>query len=564
MKRRSAGDVVLLATVAAIVCMAAACRNEVSTLSSETDRYEKDIIDSHNAYTERFASESIRSLDLEVSPDGLIILPEGRKTETKYTQNFERESWTGFAPYSLMDADNVWVPYGAEGAKVPIELAVGEGVGGSDCIKYHKTGGESENIHLYYNFFCEQYTDYKITAKVRSDGKLNPALAVVQLDWKEIAVVFSDAGREWQEISLVFNSGKNRSVRIEWFGGTKTKLYQGVEGMSWLDDFQIVKLQPLPENSAAGHALVTPKTNGVVSPGIFGVQLKFFMETNAIVGLENFQKLLKWLNPKSFRFPGGESAENYHLETRTVENPKWFYGQGSPKGDLNTDRFMEIAKNFNGSKVMVLNYKAWLARGDMEGCFKEAEAWVTYCKDKGYKVEYWEFGNELYLKNNNQGHAFTEGDTAAYDTVDISQVLRGKNPYAKYIEKYSGIPSPKGFDLLISGADYVKSEGDVQVVEDFEGLNGRSVKTPDEGFVEYEFEIPETGLYNLGITYFPIEGRASDIERKMLIDSEIPFDEAVSFIFCRTWVDETGVLKDNRDNDLCPRHVESIVLMSRL
>lgn len=74
----------------------------------------------------------------------------------------------------------------------------------------------------------------------------------------------------------------------------------------------------------------------------------------------------------------------------------------------------------------------------------------------------------------------------------------------------------------------------------------------------YEFEVEETGLYNLEAIYYPISGAESSntvIELGFKLDGEYPFMAAKNFSLDRYWKDESSIQRDSKDNDLRPGQV---------
>lgn len=113
--------------------------------------------------------------------------------------------------------------------------------------------------------------------------------------------------------------------------------------------------------------------------------------------------------------------------------------------------------------------------------------------------------------------------------------------------------------MVIQGADYTRaSEMEPEIVHELGGVSGDFVKTGESGSIEWELEVPKSGLYHIAIRYFPIEGKSSAIERELLIDGELPFASARNLTFHRIWKNESDqILQDNRENELRPRQVES-------
>lgn len=60
---------------------------------------------------------------------------------------------------------------------------------------------------------------------------------------------------------------------------------------------------------------------------------------------------------------------------------------------------------------------------------------------------------------------------------------------------------------------------------------------PDSGQVTWKFNFTEeqAGLYGIRIEYAPIDGSTASVERKLLIDGVVPFDEARAFSLTKVW-----------------------------
>jgi len=89
-----------------------------------------------------------------------------------------------------------------------------------------------------------------------------------------------------------------------------------------------------------------------------------------------------------------------------------------------------------------------------------------------------------------------------------------------------------------------------------EGWDTESLLMYDDGRVYWDIEVPESGLYTITAEYFPIVeedgvkiGNTSSIERILLIDDKVPFNEARYITFTRNWVenyDAEGYVKPNQ------------------
>ncbi len=156
-------------------------------------------------------------------------------------------------------------------------------------------------------------------------------------------------------------------------------------------------------------------------------------------------------------------------------------------------------------------------------------------------------------------------------TYSIDASVPGYNEYvaaypAEYPEK----------EIRIAAADYVRYEdGGVATApmtyDDFENApgGGKSVYTSEEALVEYEFNVEESGFYDVSLLYYPIEGKNSEIQRAFFIDGELPYGELSLIEFNRVWTnsvselvtDENGITvknweRDNQGNDVKPGTLE--------
>ncbi|HIZ55785.1 MAG TPA: extracellular solute-binding protein [Firmicutes bacterium] len=161
-------------------------------------------------------------------------------------------------------------------------------------------------------------------------------------------------------------------------------------------------------------------------------------------------------------------------------------------------------------------------------------------------------------------------DTAAGEEEDDSPLYEERVSYAEYISEYASVPDGQN-PIVIQAADYTASEGEVQVHDGYEGVSGKVVESGEDGFLEWEVDIPADGLYSINISYYTVAGKSSDIERELRIDGEVPFSEAAVFTLKRNWVNEEYTeeqkqeegwvegqffQRDNQGNDIRPTQVE--------
>ncbi|MDE6421324.1 MAG: ABC transporter substrate-binding protein, partial [Lachnospiraceae bacterium] len=106
------------------------------------------------------------------------------------------------------------------------------------------------------------------------------------------------------------------------------------------------------------------------------------------------------------------------------------------------------------------------------------------------------------------------------------------------------------------------------IITDYEGMSGDAVLTTENAYVEYKVDVPETGLYELSLEYYPVEGKNSEIQRSFFVDGELPYGELSLIEFSRVWSTDVaqasfadGIydVEWNRDvqgNDMKPTSVE--------
>lgn len=148
------------------------------------------------------------------------------------------------------------------------------------------------------------------------------------------------------------------------------------------------------------------------------------------------------------------------------------------------------------------------------------------------------------------GHVQQDG-SALHGTVSAR-----KHSYDEYRSRFASAARPAQ-PISIPGAAYVQADETVEVLDRWEGSEMPVVLTGETGFVEWEVHVPEEGLYQLELTYYPVSGKGTAIERELRIDGAIPFEEANSIVMFRVWQDAEGVRRDNRGNDLTPKQVET-------
>ncbi len=135
-------------------------------------------------------------------------------------------------------------------------------------------------------------------------------------------------------------------------------------------------------------------------------------------------------------------------------------------------------------------------------------------------------------------------DKGLYAMPATETVIARETSYQAYLDAC-------GFADVLSGAEIAL---DVFAYEKSETSNAQAltegVDTGDTGSVTWKFTVPETGFYNLEVGYLALKGTTSDIQRRVLIDGEAPYEALTQIVFKRIWRDEDIRLKN--DNEIRP------------
>jgi len=135
--------------------------------------------------------------------------------------------------------------------------------------------------------------------------------------------------------------------------------------------------------------------------------------------------------------------------------------------------------------------------------------------------------------------------------------------YAERLARYEALGYAPASDVWIdlAGVDVAaQANADLEVLT---GVGGREEavlawsEAEGDSWVEWVFDVPASGLYNLGIEYYPLEGKRASIQRDLQVDGQYPFIEARRLVFERTWEDAHRPKRDNQGNDIRPSQREA-------
>lgn len=142
---------------------------------------------------------------------------------------------------------------------------------------------------------------------------------------------------------------------------------------------------------------------------------------------------------------------------------------------------------------------------------------------------------------------------AGYDLDSDVEGVSRDGTYTKYLQSHEGAAKPDA-TIEVPVLEYCEGTG-VFVENDFEG-EAQVLMTEDGSSVSWKIQIPETGLYNMYIEYYPVESRGVEIERSLLINGSVPFSGSDDLAFSRVWGNKAEVTMDNQGNEIRPTQVE--------
>ena len=145
--------------------------------------------------------------------------------------------------------------------------------------------------------------------------------------------------------------------------------------------------------------------------------------------------------------------------------------------------------------------------------------------------------------------------TGMFEFVTDFDFLRAGS-YHAYLARHAGNPVITGHRIEIDGNSFSSAYPAPVVEYDFMDNPGPTVITGETGYIEFTFHVQYGGMYNIYIEYFNVPGRGNDIERRLLINGEIPFNHAAFLEFPRFWANDGPIRQDSRGNDLRPSQIE--------
>ena len=135
------------------------------------------------------------------------------------------------------------------------------------------------------------------------------------------------------------------------------------------------------------------------------------------------------------------------------------------------------------------------------------------------------------------------------------------NSYYKLLKEYEEKryqAAPEGTELVLGPDAIVESDkGDIPLQSNVGGKK-ESALYWDENYdwFTWSFDMREEGLYQIEMEYYALPDTGSAIQRALMLDGAVPFDEANNITFYRAWKDEGEPKVNNIGDEVWPRQIE--------
>lgn len=162
----------------------------------------------------------------------------------------------------------------------------------------------------------------------------------------------------------------------------------------------------------------------------FGINLNYIRDRDQNrVGARPLSTALLDMGTRWLRFPGGEKS-NFHLWSEAPflkPAPRSLGWYATVKGQrMDFDAYVRLVREVHAEPYVVVacDTKSRTGRTEAEE-LETAVAWVRYAKVKGYRIRYWEIGNENW--NNHKASPAEMGRIVA----EFSKAMKAADPFIK-------------------------------------------------------------------------------------------------------------------------------------
>lgn len=146
---------------------------------------------------------------------------------------------------------------------------------------------------------------------------------------------------------------------------------------------------------------------------------------------------------------------------------------------------------------------------------------------------------------------YIEFDSFGEVSVSYSQLVASYNE-----QGYTGTDAVITLTPQEADTDGVLEKGIV-------GYEGQALVLGENAKATWSFDVEEAGLYSIAVDYTGVDGDGSKIQRELLIDGELPCEEATNIYFYRQFVEAEEVKINEIGDEVWPSQEEVAVWLTR-
>lgn len=254
-------------------------------------------------------------------------------------------------------------------------------------------------------------------------------------------VTHPSRSKGWVHYSQVYDVPDDSSVQLVF-----TCFVGGNSGAAWIDDVSVMpyvkppskeRVKSLPDTLKASVEIDAATVIRQIPRTLYGTNVEWIWNAN-MMWQEKQKKphpeivrLTQDLGVTLIRYPGGHFADFYHWKDGIGPYKKRPEVQHEPgkkdrtRINFGTDEALDFAKKVNAELLITVNAGT--------GNALQAAQWVRYLKGKPQHVNFWEVGNELYIKDNSHISKATTVDPTRYAQLyrKFAQAMRAVDPSIK-------------------------------------------------------------------------------------------------------------------------------------
>lgn len=146
-----------------------------------------------------------------------------------------------------------------------------------------------------------------------------------------------------------------------------------------------------------------------------------------------------------------------------------------------------------------------------------------------------------------------DSPTDSSDDEEETSLFVKQKTYSDYYDEIADMARPDKEVYMT----YVGASDDAEVeVGTYEGKDNVIIWSNEEGTLDFEVDVPETGAYSIEMSYYQIEGGTTTSEVSVLLDGVSPYDTATRVNIPRIWTSAYPITTDSKDNEIRPPQVE--------